>query len=292
MSRIEFYPFIPLSLALVLLWLSNHKNRFLRQSWKILTGVACIIAVYLQQMQLVAVLIVIFIAATAWCTSNKNIHHALRWVSGLLFILSAFAMGLHLMPGFDSLLVMKNLTLKPDSIPYSLYYNIDKTLIALFIFGFWYQRPNNALPWVNTGVTMLWMVPLVIGIVIVLALLLNYINFYPKIIDGLWIWLWANLLFTVTAEEALFRGLLQHQLSKFLNHVYAGKWIAVTIASLLFGLVHIEGGWTYVVLSTVAGFGYGALYQLTGRIEASIVCHFALNLTHIILFTYPSLASS
>jgi len=47
-----------------------------------------------------------------------------------------------------------------------------------------------------------------------------------------------------------------------------------------------------VVFSTVAGFGYGALYQLTARIEASIVCHFALNLTHIVVFSYPALVAS
>jgi len=43
------------------------------------------------------------------------------------------------------------------------------------------------------------------------------------------------------------------------------------------------------VLSTVAGLGYGWVYQRTGRIEASILTHFALNLVHFLLFTYPAL---
>ena len=101
--------------------------------------------------------------------------------------------------------------------------------------------------------------------------------------------MWANLLFTCTAEEALFRGLLQHQLTKHFINISAGKWIAVTVAALLFGLAHIGGGWLYVAIATVAGFGYGMVYQLTGRIEASIICHFGLNLTHILFFTYPAL---
>lgn len=292
MSKVEFIPFLLLSLALLFLWFRDHRNSLLRHAWLILLSTACISAVYLVQMQDVAILIVLSVAALAWCASNTKIHNALRWIAGLLFVCSALALGLHLMPGFDSLLVMKSIMFTPDAIPYSLYFNFDKTLITLFILGFWYQRPEKFQPWSATGITMLWSLPLVIGAVLVLALLLNYIQFEPKIIDGLWLWMWANLFFTCTAEEALFRGLLQHQLSKRLHDVYAGKWIAIAIAALLFGLAHIGGGWTYVILSTVAGFGYGTVYQLTGRIEASITCHFALNFTHIILFTYPALVAS
>ncbi len=292
MSKIEFIPFIFLSIALLFLWFRDHRNSLLRHAWQILLGIACIIAVYLEQIQDVAILIVLFVAATAWSASNTKFTNAWRWVAGLLFISSAVALGLHLMPGFNSLLVVKSISLTPDAIPYSLYFNIDKTLIALFIFGFWYHRPVNLLSWSAAMKNLLWMLPLVIGGVLVLALLLNYIQFESKIISGLWLWGWANLFFTVTAEEALFRGLLQHQLSKRLRNVFAGKWIAIAIAALLFGLAHIGGGWVYVALSTVAGFGYGMVYQLTGRIEASIICHFALNLSHILFFTYPALVAN
>lgn len=47
----------------------------------------------------------------------------------------------------------------------------------------------------------------------------------------------------------------------------------------------------YVALATVAGAGYGWAYQRAGgRIEASILTHFALNAVHFFFFTYPALA--
>ena len=53
------------------------------------------------------------------------------------------------------------------------------------------------------------------------------------------------------------------------------------------GVGHFAGGITYVLLATLAGIGYGAAYQLTDRVEASICVHFAPNLAHLVLFTYP-----
>jgi len=67
--------------------------------------------------------------------------------------------------------------------------------------------------------------------------------------------------------------------------------LALAIASVLFGLSHFWGGWSYVALATVAGLGYGWIYQRTQRIAASILAHFALNTTYFFLFTYPALTS-
>jgi hypothetical protein len=61
-------------------------------------------------------------------------------------------------------------------------------------------------------------------------------------------------------------------------------------AALLFGLAHAAGGWRYVLLATLAGTGYGLAYRRTVRIESAILAHFAVNVTHLLLFTYPALA--
>ena len=55
-------------------------------------------------------------------------------------------------------------------------------------------------------------------------------------------------------------------------------------------MAHLAGGITYVLLATVAGIGYGTAYHLTGRVEAGIVVHFLLNLSHLVLFSYPFVA--
>jgi membrane protease YdiL (CAAX protease family) len=44
-----------------------------------------------------------------------------------------------------------------------------------------------------------------------------------------------------------------------------------------------------VILSTIAGVGYGWVFGRTNRIEASILTHFLVNTAHIVGFTYPAL---
>jgi membrane protease YdiL (CAAX protease family) len=46
----------------------------------------------------------------------------------------------------------------------------------------------------------------------------------------------------------------------------------------------------YVLAATVAGLGYGWAFLRTGRIEAAIAVHFAVNAVHFLLFAYPRLA--
>jgi hypothetical protein len=106
------------------------------------------------------------------------------------------------------------------------------------------------------------------------------------------IWAWSNLLFTCTAEETLFRGVIQRRLQgELLPEQASGRAIAgLAIASLVFGLAHYAGGVWSVVLATIAGVGYGWIFWRTNRIEASILAHFLVNTAHILCFTYPARA--
>jgi membrane protease YdiL (CAAX protease family) len=45
-----------------------------------------------------------------------------------------------------------------------------------------------------------------------------------------------------------------------------------------------------ILLATLAGLAYGLAFQYGGLL-ASMLAHFGLNLCHILLFTYPLLAS-
>ncbi|MCC8416011.1 MAG: CPBP family intramembrane metalloprotease [Rickettsia endosymbiont of Gnoriste bilineata] len=129
--------------------------------------------------------------------------------------------------------------------------------------------------------------PIILLVIIVLSIAFEYIKFAPKIPQNLWIWVINNLFFTCVAEEGLFRGFFQESLSQ-LKYKYS-KDIAILIPALFFGVMHYPGGLKYVILATVAGALYGWIYKVTKRIEASILVHFMLNLTHILLFTYPAI---
>lgn len=286
----EFLPYIFLSLALLLLWLRGQQNTFLRHAWLMALAIATLIALVQHLIEPIASVVMLLVAGLALSANNRHLHKTWRLLAGIAFIISVLALGLHLMPGFHSLPVIQDTALTPDATPYSLYLNFDKTLIGLFILGLWYQRPAKPQSWTATGITLAWILPLIIASVIILSALFNYIRFEPKLIDHLWLWIWANLFLTCTAEEAFFRGLIQHLLANLLANKPGGEWFAVSSAAILFGLAHLGGGWTYVLLAIVAGLGYGILYKQTGRIEASIAGHFGLNLVHILLFTYPALA--
>jgi membrane protease YdiL (CAAX protease family) len=99
-------------------------------------------------------------------------------------------------------------------------------------------------------------------------------------------WLWSMLFLTALPEEALFRGVVQTGLV-----ARAGEWQGLTAAAVLFGVAHAGGGVVYVLLSIVAGAGYGWIYLRTRSIAGSILAHTALNSAHLLLFTYPALAS-
>ncbi|MDE2661478.1 MAG: CPBP family intramembrane metalloprotease [Gemmatimonadota bacterium] len=120
------------------------------------------------------------------------------------------------------------------------------------------------------------------------ATAVGYLAWDPKWPAILAAWIPSNLLLTCVSEETVFRGILQRHLGRALSgRVPASAFVALVVCAAAFGVVHIAGGMTYVLLATLAGIGYGAAYYATGRVEAGILVHFLLNLSHLILFTYP-----
>lgn len=72
-------------------------------------------------------------------------------------------------------------------------------------------------------------------------------------------------------EEMLFRGLLQFGLATWIGE-RNGTWIAMAIASLVFGLAH-SISWTYVVLASLVGFYFGWLFWISGNLLVPIAAH-------------------
>jgi membrane protease YdiL (CAAX protease family) len=133
---------------------------------------------------------------------------------------------------------------------------------------------------------------IVISLTSILAILLGFVRFNPKLPPHLFTWIAVNLLLVTTAEEAFFRGFLQKNLSQAMNQTTYGNKLAILLASILFGLAYYVGGPQYMLLATISGIGYGWVYERTKRIESSILTHFTLNLTHFLFFTYPRLANT
>lgn len=204
----------------------------------------------------------------------------------------ALALMAHVLPGFANPRVVDAVSLSPQAIPYSKYLNFDKAAAGLLLIGLAGFRPPSALHWRRVLLTVARLAPATALLLLALSRWLGYVAWEPGWPPILLFWAWTNLFFTCVAEEALFRGLIQRRLAAGLARYRHGPAAGLLIAAALFGLAHAAGGWSYVLLSTVAGVGYGLAYRWSGRIEASIATHFAVNLVHFTLFTYPALAVS
>ncbi|MCE0460034.1 CPBP family intramembrane glutamic endopeptidase [Pseudomonas uvaldensis] len=211
-----------------------------------------------------------------------------RFLGHALFLIMALALALHWMPGFFNGRAIPAQRLTDDAVPFAMYFNQDKPLI-----GFWLLL---ACPWIVGRPTFRLSVyatalGLTLSAVLALggAILLGMIQWAPKWPDHAWLWMLNNLLLVTVVEEALFRGYIQGGLSRRFSQLAHGDNLALLLASLLFGLVHVGAGWQWVLLSGLAGVGYGLAYRF-GGLGAAIATHFGLNLLHFTLFTYPMLA--
>lgn len=211
-----------------------------------------------------------------------------RYVGHGLFLVLALALAMHWLPGFHNGRGIEPQRFTDDAVPFSMYLNQDKPLI-----GFWLLL---TCPWIVARRSLrlsLYATALALTLTAITALggavLLGIISWAPKWPEQAWLWVLNNLLLVTLVEEALFRGYIQGGLTQRFKHLPYGENLALLLASLLFGLVHLGAGWQWVLLASIAGVGYGLAYRF-GGLGAAIATHFALNLLHFGLFTYPMLA--
>jgi membrane protease YdiL (CAAX protease family) len=201
------------------------------------------------------------------------------------------AMASHIAPGFNNMLVLDAVTSGPESAPFTLFFNLDKPLITFALVlafpAMLDMRLADRFGSVSFRATRIsfhqWgMLVVSFGSIVVLAFASPVIQ--PELSFPDWWWLFAfnNLLFTCAAEEALFRGYLQSLLVRITNN-----WLGIGLASIIFGAAHFPGGPSIMLFAGLAGLLYGLVYQFTGRLIAAIGMHFAVNMMHLVIFTYP-----
>ena len=99
----------------------------------------------------------------------------------------------------------------------------------------------------------------------------------------------GGYLLVALPEELLFRGILQNLLSRRAQNA----WVALLVASLVFGLAHLNNAtsgyavpnWAYVAMATLAGLAYGWVWRRTKKVTASAVTHMLVNLVWGILIS-------
>lgn len=222
--------------------------------------------------------------------SSYNMHIAKRLKNLFLIALGIFAVALmlHYVAGFYNRILFNRITLSPGSSHYSLFFNLDKIFTGLIIYACSHlattEKAIDEKSLIQTVLIYLASVVVILGP----AIISGYVKFDPKISPFLPMWIINNLLFVTFSDEVVFRGLIQNTILSWLPKKTFYTVFGIIIASALFGLYHYRDGLIFIGLSAICGLFYGYAYFKTKRILCAMLVHFLLNLTHIVLFSYPS----
>ncbi|QXF33017.1 CPBP family intramembrane metalloprotease domain-containing protein [Photorhabdus luminescens] len=227
----------------------------------------------------IATIAIIFLLGALRIYFQQN--NIIKITTELLLLAFAVALFLHLLPGFNNLKYLDKVQIGPHSAPFSMYFNFDKALIPFLLLccmpGLFTTKPLAKVrpyAWIILTVA----IPALLSVATTLgglAVELHMPQWLPMFIL-------ANIFFVSLAEEALFRGYIQQRLSQWIN-----PYFALIITALIFGGAHFVGGPLLMIFATLAGLIYGLAWMWSGRLWVAVGFHFALNLVHLLFFTYP-----
>ena len=285
----------PLSSISYLLLLISILSLWIKQEtkiWGTIMAASLVCGVISDRIDIIGIIAIAILYLLYHTSNNVNLMLLIRVLSAVLAIILSVMLTAHLIPGFNNWQIVDNVSLTETSLPYSMYLNMDKTLIGLAILSVGFPLINRLKEW---GSVLRSTLPIFLAGLIILASasqIFGYTQWDFKLPDLFFVWALKNLIFTCVSEEAFFRGFLQRNLFKMLQEYKYGNILSLATVSILFGLAHFAGGFKYVILASMAGIAYGYAYQKTQRIEASILCHFGVNTFHFIFLTYPALADT
>lgn len=217
-----------------------------------------------------------------------------RAVGWMFYVLVVLALGFRLVPGFAPVPVFEASGAgNPPIIGFSPEKLILLGLVPPLILtpaappSGWFGRDRPRLTFV-----LVLMITVMVLALLALALGFARLGWASESPSVLAYRLADNLVFVCVLEESFFRGIVQTALIRGLadrGWSQAGL-LGIIVASLLFGGAHIGGGAAFMLLATVAGFGYGVVYYLTGRIQDAVAVHFAVNAVHALCLAAPPVA--
>ena len=261
--------------------------------WHYLMALSVLSAYFQGYVNLYALLSIGLYVVLYYCALNAK-RAIIRAILSTVFITFSLALALHWVPGFNNLPIVIDERITSDAIPFTFYANFDKAMAGLFLCAYFYSNKkalkadSNKVSRLNVKQPIFIIIATVLASLTV-ALILELVSFNPKVPDFWLAFIAINLLFTCVAEEALFRGLLQTKLSQIITSTRLAL-LAPIMTAAVFALAHFAGGFNYVLVSFIAGLGYGYIFYKTQRLEWAIICHWLVNVFHFFLFTYPMLS--
>ncbi|MFQ5992717.1 MAG: lysostaphin resistance A-like protein [Nitrospiraceae bacterium] len=276
-----------LGASLLSLWVKKHWG-----IWSSLLGLAAVFGLASSRIDWVGVSELTGLGALVYVYYRRQLPSTWRSIVGLLIVAASLALFSHQVPGFSNWKIVSGHQFSADAIPYSMSLNWDKPMVGLLILAFGLDLIRSTSEWRYLVRSLIPLLTVGGALVLLASFAFGYVRVDVKLPDITLIWALKNLLFTCMAEEALFRGFIQKEVTTLLSGLRWGRTAGLLLASALFGLAHFLGGVKYVLLASLAGVFYGLVYLKTNRIEASILFHFGLNLVHFLAFSYPALQAA
>lgn len=280
-----------LVLAIFAVWLNpiQVRKQFDLSPWLVLFIGACACGLLFGYLRPTAIAALSLFGCVAYLATQANAKRLQKIVFGAITAMLALALAMHRVPGFNNPAILTNVQFSTDAAFFTQYANFDKSSVGLILLAFFCNRTSS----ISELLKILKRTSLIAvassSCVIATAIAIGYVRLDLKLSWSTPIFLATNLLFTVIAEEAFFRGFLQDRLAASLHRFRFGGHISVVLSAVLFGIAHIGGGASYFFMAMMGGFGYAYAFFVSRRIEAPIFIHFALNAVHFIGFTYPYL---
>lgn len=272
-----------LILAMMSQWLTTHKE--VPFTLFVISVAAAVYAERITPIGLVCVVafgVVVSLYQKKWMPRFSAPVLAFLILTGTVF---AFA---HKMPGFYNWQIQPPVQVSKNAQLYDFYVNFDKGTLGFLLLIFLIKPAVTWNDWKPTLKTIFTLFPMTVGVLLGIAYGCGWIYLDIKNPYFLVPWIFVNLFLVSAVEEAFYRGFIQKNLSKFVN-----PWVALFLTSAAFGGIHgiFSNDYRYLFMTSMASLFYGAHYILSGRLEASIISHFLVNLIHLIFFTYPGLAT-
>lgn len=167
---------------------------------------------------------------------------------------------------------------------------LENPLIGLFPLALFVPLAKNLKDWQDVVKGLIFGCA-GIGLIALLATISGLVHWNLKLPPFMFERTLSNLILTSIPEEGFYRGFVQTQLGDYFKNTTRGKISALLLTSLLFAGAHVF--WSpnlgMLAFTFLASLLYGGVYWYSGKIESAILCHFLLNLIHMIFFSYHSL---
>ena len=224
--------------------------------------------------------------------SKKDIPFFWKLLTLITAILITIGSYTHLLKGVNNILVFTDYRLSRDAAIMNIYANYDKGVIGLLILGIFSEVIDTKKELLRVFFITLPYLIFSAFTIIYLSTFIGIIKYDPKFPLTTGIWIAIQIFFVVIPEEAFYRGFLQKEIFENLKNKRFKGIIAVLSTSLIFTLVHLFFTLSAptLIIVFVASILYGGIYQITKRVESSMLLHLSVNMIHYFFFTYPRLA--